>query len=221
MSCVRPHTGSAARRSKRRPQRGAPLQRAGFTLVEALIAMTVFLLIAVNVNLVVGAGRSAASAGAFMMSIEDELHLTIDRMSLALMAADSKEVDGLSSAPLSSETVRYQTALGMNDGRVVHGPLEDVRYIRTAGNEGRIEWRENPGAETEWSVVWSKHVPIAYKAEILNNFEDDNQNDLRDEGGLAFTMLGRVISIHLTVARDDEDGRELSRKKRSVITCRN
>lgn len=193
----------------------------GFTLVEALIAMTVFLLITVNVNLVVGAGRSAASAGAFMMSIEDELHLTIDRVSLSLMAADSSEVDGPTLAPISSESVRFQTSLGMNDGNVVHGPLEDVRWLPTDADEGRIEWRENPGDALERKVVWSKHVPIAYEAEILNNLTDDNRNDLRDEGGLAFTMLARTISIHLTVAREDEDGHELSSAKRSVITCRN
>lgn len=193
----------------------------GFTLIEALIAMTVFLLITVNVNLVVGAGRAAASTGAFMMSIEDELHLTVDRMSLALMAADSREVDGVTTAPISSESVRFQTSLGMNDGNVVHGPIEDVRWLPTTNDEGRIEWRENPGAPLERSVVWSKHVPIAYQAEILNNLEDDNGNDLQDEGGLAFTILGRMISIHLTVAREDEDGRQLSRNKRSVITCRN
>ena len=201
--------------------RSTKRRQAGFTLIEALIAMTVFLLITLNVKLVVGAGQSAASAGAFMMSIEDELNLTVDRMSLALMAADSSEVDGYGLAPVSSETVRYQTALGMDDGRVVHGPLEDLRYIRTAEDQGRVEWRENPGTDEEWKVVWSKHVPIAHKAEILDNFEDDNGNDLQDEGGLAFTMLGRVISIHLTVAREDDDGRQLSRNKRSVITCRN
>ncbi|QDV07118.1 hypothetical protein Poly30_26370 [Planctomycetes bacterium Poly30] len=183
--------------------------------------MTVFLLITVNVNLVVGAGRSAATAGAFMMSIDDELHLAIDRVSLALMAADSKEVDGTRIAPLSSESVRFQTALGMNDGNVVHGPLEDVRWRPTANDEGEIQWRENPGDALERAVIWSKHVPIAFEAEIPNNGTDDNHNNLDDEGGLAFTMLGRTISIHLTVAREDENGRELSRNKRSVITCRN
>ncbi len=202
------------------PLRGSCAQ-AGFTLIEVLIAATVFLLITLNVNLVVSAGRSAATAGAFMMSIEDELHLTIDRVSLALMAADSREVDGPPLAPASSETVRFQTALGLNDGRVVHGPVEDVRWMRTTSDEGQIQWRENPGDTTERSVVWSNHVPIAFQAEILNNFDDDNENDLRDEAGLAFTMLGRTIDIHLTVAREDDTGHELARNKRSVVTCRN
>lgn len=204
-----------------RPSTKAAAHRSGFTLIEAMIAMTVFLLITVNVNLVIGAGRSAATTGAFMMSIEDELHLTIDRVSLALMAADSQEVDGPNQLPMSSNTVRFQTSLGMNDGQVVHGPVEDVRWLPTAENEGKIEWRENPGDVTERAVVWSKHVPIAFQAEILDNFTDDNRNDIRDESGLAFTMLARTISIHLTVAREDNDGHELSRNKRSVITCRN
>lgn len=195
--------------------------RSGFTLIETMIAMTVFLLIAINVNLVVGAGRSAATAGAFMMRIEDELHLTLDRMSLALMAADSREVDGPGQIPLSSGSVRFQTALGLNDGNVVHGPLEDVRWLPTAGGEGMIEWRENPGDATERSVVWSKHVPVAFESEVLNNLRDDNRNDLNDEGGLAFTQLGRTLNIHLTVAREDEDGREHTTSKRNVVTCRN
>ena len=196
-------------------------QRSGFTLIEVMIATAVFLLITLNVNLVVGAGRAAATTGAFMMSIEDELHLTIDRMSLSLMAADSKEVDGPPQAPLSSDSVRFQTALGTNDGLVVHGPVEDVTFLRTSAQEGKIEWSEDPGGAAERSVVWSNHVPIAYQAEILNNFADDNDNELQDEGGLAFTRLGRTINIHLTVARQDESGHELARNKRSVVTCRN
>lgn len=195
--------------------------RGGFTLVEVIIATTVFLLITLNVNLVVSAGRSAASAGAFMMSIEDELHLTVDRMSLALMAADSNEVNGTELAPLSSGTVRFQTALGTNGGLVVHGPVEDVSWIRTTKDEGRIEWSEDPGGPTERSVVWSQNVPVAFNAEIMNNSVDDNGNDLRDEGGLAFTKLGRTIDIYLTVAKEDEKGRALARDKRSVVTCRN
>ncbi|MEM8709530.1 MAG: prepilin-type N-terminal cleavage/methylation domain-containing protein [Planctomycetota bacterium] len=203
------------------PLASSARRRAGFSLVEVIIAISVLVLIAVNVGMVSRVGRSAAESGVLMLRVDDELHLTMDRISLALMAADSEEVDGLAAAPLPSDWVQYQAALGTNDGEVVHGPVEDVSWRPAGDGNGTVQWRERPDEETERQIVWSKHVPIAYQSEILENLEDDNGNDLLDEAGLAFTKDARTINIHVTVEREGEDGRSHSTHKKSVITCRN
>lgn len=199
----------------------AARRRAGFSLVELIIALSVLVLIAVNVGMVSRAGRSAAESGVLMLRVDDELHLTMDRISLALMAADSDQVDGLAQAPLPSDWVQYQAALGTNDGEVVHGPIEDVTWKPAGDGNGTVQWRERPDEAEERKVVWSKNVPVAYQAEILENLEDDNGNDLLDEAGLAFTKEARTINIHVTVERKGDDGRPHSTHKKSVITCRN
>ena len=202
-------------------QSSARRARAGFTLTEVTIGLAVFLLIAVNVALLTKAGRSAADSGVLMMRVDDELHLTVDRIGLALLAADSNQVDGLTPAPLPSASVRYQASMGASDGEVVYGPLEEVSWVSAKAGKGSIQWREQPEDRPERSVVWSKNVPIDYKAELPNNVEDDNQNGLQDEGGLAFTMDAKTISIHVTVEGESEDGLLMSTQKKSVITCRN
>ena len=193
----------------------------GFTLIEVTISLAVFVLIAVNVGLLTSAGKSAAESGVLMMRIDDELHLTVDRISLALLAANASEVDGLTAAPLPAVSVRYQAALGTSDGQVVHGPMEEVAWVPTRSGLGSVHWSEQPEDGEERRVTWSKNVPIAYKAELPGNFKDDNTNGLLDEAGLAFTMSSKTISIHVTVEREDEDGQLVSTQKKSVITCRN
>ncbi len=195
--------------------------RAGFTLVEVSISLTVLVLIAVNVGLLARAGTSAADSGVLMMRVDDELHLTVDRIGLALLAADASEVDGLTAAPLPSSSVRYQAALGTAGGEVIYGPVEEVAWNPTQQGLGSVLWRERPDEEAERRVTWSKNVPIAYKAELLENFTDDNENGLRDEAGLAFTMASKRINIHVTVERTDKEGQLVSTQKRSVVTCRN
>jgi hypothetical protein len=205
-------------RSHRRLQASG---RAGFTLVEVTISLGVFVLVALNIGLLTKAGKSAAESGVLMMRVDDELHLTVDRIGLALLAADASEVDGLTPAPLPSSSVRFQASLGTNGGEVVYGPVEEVAWLPTQEGMGSVWWRERPENEAERRVTWSKHVPLAYKAELPENFADDNENGLIDEGGLAFTMAAKKISIHVTVERKDEDGKLMSTQKKSVITCRN
>lgn len=196
-------------------------RNAGFTLVEVMIASAIFVLLSINVWMVTKAGRSAAATGTFMMTLEDELHLTVDRISLALMAADSSAVDGPAMKPLSSETVSYQANLGLDDGQVVHGPLEEIQWIPVATEDGRIVWRERPSEVEERVMTWSNAVPQEFEDEVAGNGIDDNLNEIEDERGLAFTMEGARVDIHVTVERVDEHGRRRPLSRTTQITCRN
>lgn len=195
--------------------------RAGFTLVEVLIAFTVLVLLGLNTAMVTKAGRSATRAGMAINGIDDELHLTLDRISLVLMAARSDDVEHVYEAPLPSSFVRYQTSLGTQDGMVIRGPVEDIEFVPTGEERGKIQWSELHDEDRRRSVVWSKNVPAAYQAEVLRNLKDDNRNDLLDEAGLAFTKTSDTISVHVTVERVDSEGHSYSTHKRSLIKCRN
>lgn len=196
-------------------------RKGGFTLVEVIIAFAIFVLISINVGMVTNAGRAAATTGTFMMTLEDELHLTVDRISLALMAADSSAVDGPAMKPLSSENVSFQTNLGLEDGQVVHGPLEEIEWLPIADEDGRVVWRERPNELGQRQMVWSNSVPQVYQGEVASNGIDDNQNDIEDESGLAFTMDGARVDIHVTVERTDDKGVRRPMSRTTQITCRN
>lgn len=193
----------------------------GFTLVEVIVASAILVLVSVNVWMVTKAGRSAAATGTFMMTLEDELNLTVDRISLALMAADSAAVDGPQMKPLSSETVSFQSNLGLEDGSVVYGPVEEIQWLPVEQLDGRVVWRERPAEPEERELIWSNSVPQAFEDEVPDNGVDDNANEIEDERGLAFTMDGARVDIHVTVERVNEHGRRQPVSKTTQVTCRN
>lgn len=198
-----------------------PAPRAGFTLVETLVALTIFALVAVNIAVVLRAGRAAAATGTFMATLSDELNQTVDRIALALMGADAAALDGPQLKPLSSEYVRFQACLGVEEGSVVHGPIEEIEWAASTDESGRILWRENPESAEERRVVWSSAVPHTYMHEVAGNGVDDNGNAIEDEGGLAFTMDGARVDIHVTVERVGQDGERRPMQRTQHIFCRN
>ena len=167
--------------------------RAGMSLVEVIIASTIFLLLLTNVYMVTRAGTSASQSGVFKMSLDDELSLTYDRISFAIMAADSDDVDGA------------------GVGAVPPTNQED----------GRVVWREEPDTPEEREVNWSNSVPHVFKGEIDGNLEDDNDNGVKDEKGLGFTKFSHRVDIYVTVERVNGEGKRVSSQQVNSVTCRN
>ena len=115
--------------------------RAGYTLVEVLIAIAILVLLSINIAMLLRAGRAAAVTGTLNARMSNELNQTVDRISLALMGADAAALDGPQLKPLSSEYVRFQACLGVEASGVIHGPLEEIQWHPTSGDSGRILWR--------------------------------------------------------------------------------
>ncbi len=196
-------------------------RRAGYTLVEVLIAFTILVLLSINIAMLLRAGRAAAVTGTLNARISNELNQTVDRIALALMGADAAALDGPQLKPLSSEYVRFQACLGVQESGVVHGPLEEIQWSPTTEGTGRILWRESPASERERRVVWSTAVPSSYMHEVPDNGLDDNGNAIDDEAGLAFTMDGPQVNIHVTIQRHGLDGRPLPMQRTQSVFCRN
>lgn len=198
-----------------------PRRNDGFTLVELMIAMSIFLLLIGNVWMVTKAGRDAAASGVFNMTLSDELDLTVDRISLAIMAANAEEIDGPQAEPVASSSVTYSSKLGMNDGSIVRGPVEEIAWLPTGGKDGRVVWREYPETLEEREVNWSNSVPVMFEDEIDKNGTDDNNNGVTDEGGLGFTQYGSRVDIYVTVERVNSNGKRVPISKSHPVTCRN
>lgn len=208
--------------------------RAGFTLLEVIIAITILALILVNVQLVSKSGTAAARSGAMMSSLENELEMTLDRITFALMSAQDEEIEGPLPAPVPSSFVRFASVIGRDaEGNVLMSPTEQISWVahdgtptasggsgvggkgdpqQTGGSGrvtlegGRVTWVEDSDAAASRKVTWSNAVPLVYEGEVDGNAEDDNENGLLDEAGLAFARDGSQVQVFLTVERVDEKG---------------
>ncbi len=210
-----------------RPARHSARARAqaGFTLVETMIALAVFALIAINVALVTRTGAAAARTGTLISTLTGELDLTVERMELALMAAHAEEVQSINAFPLYSDRVDFAIDVGVDNGSVVLGDPERIAWSPLGGGTGRVEWLRNPDDPAlQRAVTWSRSVPAVSRGEVAANGADDNDNGLLDEGGLAFTLPDErqdLVEIHLTVERQDDRGRRVPVSRRKRVSCRN
>lgn len=207
-----------------RPLRGF---KAGFTLIEVCIALTILSLISVNIVMVTRTGASAIRAEAFAESLEDDLNVTLDRIKLALMASSAASLDGVNPAPLGSNEVSYSISLGIGAGGLLEeSDPEKIEWSPLGPTAGQVTWTQNPELEDERSVVWSNWVPNVFRNEVANNAFDDNQNGLDDENGLAFAIQeggtkDTEVLIHLTIERTSPNGQQVPVSRRVNITCRN
>jgi len=189
-----------------------------------MLALGIMALIALNLALVSRSGSAVARTSSLLSVLNNELDLTTERMQMALMAANSEEVESVGAFPIYSNRVDFAVDLGVDNGAVVSGDPERIHWVPQGATEGVVNWVRNPDGELERRVTWSRSVPSTFEGEILDNVEDDNGNGLLDEGGLAFTRPVAetdLLEIHLTVQRVDKDGRPVPRSRRLRVTCRN
>jgi prepilin-type N-terminal cleavage/methylation domain-containing protein len=146
-------------------------RRAGFTLIEVCIVLVIFGLLAVNLQLFTKSGAAAARSGALRSSLENELELTLDRITFALMSAKDAEIEGPTPAPMPSSFVRFAAVIGQDaDGTVLMSPTEQIAWASHAESGqpgtsaptrdgGRVTWTVDADALESRRVTWSTSVP--------------------------------------------------------------
>jgi len=192
-------------------------RRAGFTVVEVMIALTILALISVNISMVIRTSTAAYGAGVFQSVLEDQAFQAMDRISIAIMSSSATTTDSVPQAPLSTSSVDYSTVLGYQDGHLVSSDPERIEQL---ANGGLIQWTKNPGGPNVNSVIWASGVPSILEGETVNGI-DDNGNGLIDESGLAFNAVGSKVTIQLTLQRKDQEQKQHQKTLKSVVTCRN
>ena len=205
-------SGEAGRRAVRS-------RRAGFTVLELLIAVVIVGLIAANVSMVLETSSSAYEAELLQTEIDDQSSLAIDRIRLALMSSSLKDLNPDLEAGGHSSQISYRVSLGLDANNVM--VYEDPELIQLESQDGTIVWVRNPQLPNERSMVWTKNVPNLLRGELPNG-DDDNQNNLADEEGLVFQKIGQNVHVQLSVERTDSRGVVHSSPTRSeIIFCRN
>ena len=193
--------------------------RSGLTLMELIFATVILALLLANASMVSRTGSRVATNSAFISRLTDEVDVTLDRITLALMSARHDDLYPQTPAPGFSEYIGYSVSLGMEEGKVVYGPPERIDWIPN-GETGRVTWYQDYSHETEKAVVLINAVTNLQEGELPNEI-DDNGNNVQDEGGLAFVQDGKTIRVFLTVERNDENGTPVATRRKKIITCRN
>ena len=132
-------------------------RRAGFTLIEVLIALTIFGLLSVNIAMVSRTGSKAAESDMFRQLLDSEMDLTLDRIKLALMSASADNVYPQAEAPLSVSHIDFSTSLGVQSGVHVMGDPERIAWTPASAARGGVFWTQSLGiVGAEREIQWSR-----------------------------------------------------------------
>jgi prepilin-type N-terminal cleavage/methylation domain-containing protein len=191
--------------------------RAGFSLLELLVALAVAGLIFANVGLVLSSGSDTRERESIRGDLDVQLDRTLDRIALTLMSADAESLDPSAPSPAFQNALEYVQNLGVQNGEVVLGDPERIELVVQGG---QVLWRQRPDELDERMVVWSRWVAGYLDGELPNGV-DDNGNGLIDETGLAFVVSGSQIEIFLCLERRGDDGQIVRHQRSAVVACRN
>jgi hypothetical protein len=192
--------------------------RAGWTLIEVLLAATFTVGLVTKAAFVMNSAIMLAGDETASMHYEDQARRVMDRIALAVMGSDRDSLVP-QIEELHTNRIRYSFSLGLEDGEVVWSAPEEIAFLGGAETSA-VEWRENPGAAEERRVVWTSLVSPLLEGEEVNG-ADDNGNGLIDEDGLSFVLEGNRIVIRMTLRRPEVDGRVVAESVEHIVTCRN
>lgn len=192
--------------------------RAGFSLIEVLIAIGLMGLVLGNVYMVLGKGTKSYSAETGESLADAHARRTIDRVAMAIVGASRSTIYDAMEAPFSGSEINFQTCLGVDAGAIVWS--EPQRIALTNDNGRQVTWFEAAGLANERRVAWSNWVTQLFKGEMANGV-DDNANGLKDEKGLSFDLDGDSVIIRLTIEKPGVDGTSIVKEHQARVTCRN
>lgn len=200
-----------------RPCPRARRDRSGFTILEAIIAVSLLALLLVNVSMLTESSTSQQSAANRQLQLDQLCRRAVDRMANELLEASYEHTVPIIEAPASTEDIRYLTSLGYSNGEEVLSPLENILLDP---NSEQILWIENPGEAEERRIVLSSDVSELMLGEEGENLEDDNDNAVVDEAGLALHVDGKLIIIELTLRKSFNE-QELTSTAKAEVSFRN
>lgn len=201
-----------------RTPRRRPSQHAGFTLIEVGVAVVLAGVVLANILLVLSDTRERFVVQSVNKDVDAEARRALDRIAKAVMGAVRDGLYTSLSAPLSAESINFASVIGVQDGQPVVS--EPQRIAMTEDPAWSVTWYLNPGQEQETHVIWARDLANLGQGEVPNGL-DDNANGLIDEKGLAFEVEGPMVRITLTIERQGPDGKPVTKRLETKVTCRN
>ena len=208
--------------------------QAGFSLVEMVVAVSIFFLVIAGVSIVGDASDRAYRTGTTTAQLEAQAAQAIGRIVAELSIAGIDTFVTPPTAGIPSAQLEYLKAVGLVDGEVQWTPLRRLRREYEAGeiddgldNNGNglvdeccVVLTENLGLSDERRLVLTRWVPELLVGEVANGV-DDNGNGLVDEPGFCVERAGEAFVVRLSLQRRDAHGRLLNRTASTSTRIRN
>lgn len=191
--------------------------RTGLTLLELMLALVLLTIVTMKATQAFDTAGKAAEQVSEEVLLEDKARRVMRQIGFAVMGANRDTLLPDTEAPLSSENMRYQVHLGIQDGEVI---WSDPEQVALEVEEQRVYWSQNPETEDERRVVWTSMVSPYLEGELPNGI-DDNGNGLIDEQGLSFDVDRNSVTIRLTLDRVTNEGLVITKTVQTTVTCRN
>jgi len=189
---------------------------AGLTLLELLIAGTLFAGLLGSLVSVLDRTQGAFHSGSLAMDLEVRGNRIMRRVVSALRAADAGSLDPILAPPFSSNEIQFQLNEGFDGKRTTWSA---TRRIRLDPVTGEVQWTDDVGSGGARDVAWGTLGAVRIEGEAANGL-DDNANGLIDEAALCFTFEDEILVIRLTMAEESR-GRTVERTWETRLACRN
>lgn len=209
--------------------------RAGFTIIELLVSLSLVSVMAGLAMLIQATGNSALKSSTQQTEAEGKARRGLDRAARELQRAVVMNLfTNFTALAPDSPSLTYLSAAGLVDGVLVPGTVTTIAWEsdpRDPNNgldddgdglvdEGVVALWKNVGEADEVRVVICSDVTEFFAGEFPNG-ADDNGNGLTDESGLHFTQDGDLITMRLSVEDVSTDGTRVTRTAETSIRLRN
>lgn len=207
---------------------------AGFTLIELMIAMSIFAVIVGGVLMMGRASDRAYRTGAVVASTEFQASRAMEQIVADVQGAQLESLSPDPLAGLGASAVDYVVATGLQNGELVLTPLRRLRFEYEAGeldnglddngnglvDEGMVVLVHDVGGPDELRLVLTHWVRERLEGELDNGI-DDNGNGLVDEPGFLVERQGETLTVRLTLERLDPERRVMTRTAETAVHMRN
>ncbi len=214
-----------------------PLRRSGMTMIEIMVSTAVLSLVLLTVALVTKTGNGVFRTTQARDALRQRTQTVLDRIADAVSTASKATFAAAPTAPFGSATLDFRTPTGIAGSVISWSTTNRIAYQATAlhsgheqehesghaqplQNDGEIVLTRNVGAAGSVSTVLATHVADYLEGETANG-KDDNGNGLIDERGLSFVLTGDQLTIRVTLADLDSDGRAVWVSSQTEVRLRN
>jgi prepilin-type N-terminal cleavage/methylation domain-containing protein len=197
---------------------GGSRSRAGFTLVELVIAAAVLLLLLSSAVMAARGGMGAFRATQDTSQAETRVRRGLDRAVLELLSAGASELLPDPTSAFGTDSLQFRRATGLAGTAVVWGETQQLAFAYAPGeaddgldndgnglvDDGLLVLTRDPGGDDQ-RVVLCRGVREFLEGE-LGNGADDNGNGILDEAGFNVRRVNDVLFVRLSVEEPVETG---------------
>lgn len=214
--------------NERRPHR----RRAGMTLLEVMISLTIFATAMAGVVMSLGMGGKAYSQSAIHNRLYGKAGRAMQRLVRELGPAVTASI--LPVDPDGGDRIQFQSIVDSVNGAPVLGEITrftlemDPREINNGlddDGDGLVDEQvlvrlTDPLGVNEKRVILLRNVREFLEGETDDGI-DNNGNGLADEPGVSFDLDGELLTIRLTVEAVLEGGRVVTETLETSMSLRN